>query len=132
MAQDTCAEEARKAVSKEHHRWLPRGGTHTMRPIKDNRTGEASITRKRWIKQSSNTADNAVLRNGNRSRRISSGNRSGNDSGIRDGSADTLQLHMSIRNDGRGDSVGLARPQHVMGPGHLWLLSVWYPGGRHP
>ena len=41
-------------------------------------------------------------------------------------------LHMVTRKDGRVDAVGLARLQHVMGPGHLRLLSVSHPGGRHP
>src|SRR6266699_6802920 len=103
-----------------------------MRSIKDNRTGEASITRPRWMKKSNNIADNAVHRNRPRSGRISSGNRSGNDSEIRDGSADALHLPMVTRKDGRVDAVGLARLQHVMGPGHLRMLSVLYPGGRHP
>src|SRR5262245_28632021 len=101
-----------------------------MRPIKDNRMREGSITRKRWMKKSSTIADNAVHRNRPRSGPISSGKRSG--SGSRAGSADALQLHMVTCKDGRVDFVGLVRLRHVMGLGHLWLLSVWYPGGRHP
>src|SRR5262245_8619013 len=69
-------------------------GFHQMQPIKDNRTGEESITR-RWMKKSRNTADNAVHRNRPRSEHISSGKRSENGSGIHDGSADALQLHMA-------------------------------------
>ena len=42
------------------------------------------------MKKSSTIADNAVHRNRPRSGRISSGNRSGNDSEIRDGNADAL------------------------------------------
>jgi hypothetical protein len=84
------------------------------------------------MKKSSIIADNGVHRNRPRNGRISSGNRSGNDSGIRDGSADALHLHRVTWKDGRVDSVGLARLQHVMGLGRLRLLSVWYPGGKHP
>ncbi len=120
------------AVDSSPSAMTPPRWTHTMRFLKDNRTGEESITRKRWMKKSSNIADNAVPRNRPRSGRISSGNRSGNDSEIRDGSADALHLPMVTRKDGRVDAVGLARLQHVMGPGHLRLLSVSYPGGRHP
>jgi hypothetical protein len=96
----------------------PPGCTRTMRPIKDNRMGEESIMKKRWMKKSSKTADSGVHRNRPKSGHISSGKRSGNESEIHDGSADALQLHMVTRKDGRVNSVGLARLRHVMGLGH--------------
>jgi len=66
-------------------------------PIQDNRMSMESIMRKRWMKKSNKTA--GVLRNRHRS---------GNESGLLDGSADALHLHTVPRKDCRVNSVGLA------------------------
>lgn len=60
------------------------------------------------MKKSSNTATKGVPRNRHRRERINSGNRSGNEGGSLDGSADTLQLHTVTRKDCRVNSVRLA------------------------
>ena len=77
-------------------------------PIQDNRMSMDSIMRKRWMKKSNNTATKGVPRNRRRSGRISSGNRSENESGLLDGSADALHLHTVPRKDCRVNSVRLA------------------------
>ena len=60
-----------------------------------------SIPRKRWMKKSNNTATKGVPRNRHRHERINSGDRSGNEGGSLDGSADALQLHTVTRKDCR-------------------------------
>ena len=79
-----------------------------MRPIQDNRMNMESITRKRWMQKSSNTATKGGPRNRHRRERINSGNRSGNEGGSLEGSADTLRLHTVTRKDCRVNSVVLA------------------------
>jgi hypothetical protein len=107
-------------------------GVHIRCDLSRTTVRERDRLREKGVKKSSHIADNGVHRNRPRSRHISSGKRSGNESGSRDGSAVALQLHRITRKDGRVDSVGLARLRHLMGLGHWWLLSVWYPGRRHP
>ena len=67
-----------------------------------------SIARQRWLKKSSNTATKGVPRNRHRREHIHSGNRSGNEGGSLDRSADALQRHTVTRKDCRVNSVGLA------------------------
>ena len=67
-----------------------------------------SIARKRWMKKSNNTATKGVPRNRHRRERINNGNRSGNEGGVLDRSADARQLHTVTWKDCRVNAVGLA------------------------
>jgi hypothetical protein len=67
-----------------------------------------SITSKRWMKKSNNTATKGMPRNRHRSERINNGSRSRNEGRSLDGSADALQLYTVTRKYCRVDSMGLA------------------------